>query len=73
MVAGAYPHWRRRRPSAKTRAAVMGVLRAGIEMAAVDLAAEARLASRRVYVALDDLRIRGLVELTDGGKFRRVA
>jgi DNA-binding transcriptional ArsR family regulator len=64
-------HWRRKRPSAKTRNAVLWALRGGVAMSPHDLAAETGMAWRRVCAALDDLAIHGQVEL-DGNRYQRV-
>jgi predicted ArsR family transcriptional regulator len=70
MVAA--PHWaRRRRSSAKTRNLVLSVLLNGVELTASEIACEARIAVSRVYRALDDLQIYGLVELNER-KWRKV-
>jgi hypothetical protein len=62
--------WRKRRPSRKTRDAVLWALRGGAALCPHDLAGETGMDWRRVCTALDDLSVRGLVEL-DGTKYRR--
>lgn len=63
-------HWRRKRPSKKTRNAVLWALRGAVSMNPHELAAETGMAWRRVCAALNDLNVHGQVELEDG-KYRR--
>jgi predicted Rossmann fold nucleotide-binding protein DprA/Smf involved in DNA uptake len=62
---------KRRRPSAKTRDAVLWALRGGIAMNPHDLAGEANMPHGRVCAALNDLLIRERVERDDSGRYRR--
>jgi len=62
-------HWRRKRPSAKTRSAVLDALR-GVELSAFAVAGKTWTSWYRACAALDVLRIAGRVELVDG-RFRR--
>lgn len=72
MVQASHPHWKRRRSSAATRAAVVAVLQANGPLTALDIACETRKLRRAwVCVALDDLRVKGRV-VEDGGKFELV-
>lgn len=70
---GKPPHWmRRKRPSAKTRGAVLWALRGEAAMTPHELASEANLPWCRVCAALNELMIRGQVEREDG-RYRRVS
>ncbi len=71
MVQASHPHWKRRRSSAATRAAVLAALRSSGALTALELAVEARLRRAWVCTALDDLRVRGVVA-EDGGRFELV-
>lgn len=65
------PWWlRRKRPSRKTRDAVLWALRGGAARNPYDLAGEMGMERRRVCAALDDLMVDGLVDV-DGGLYRR--
>lgn len=65
------PAWLKRRSSKKQRSAVMWALRDGAMMTATELAAEVKRPWHYVCRALDDLVVRGQVEIVDG-KFRRL-
>jgi predicted ArsR family transcriptional regulator len=67
---GAPSHWRRKRPSGKTRDTVLSALQGDAEMSAMDLASATGLSFARVCAALDSLMIGGQVELEDR-KYRR--
>ncbi len=71
MVQASHPHWKRRRSSRKTRDAVLAALRSNGALTALELAVEARLRRALVCVALDDLRVRGVVA-EEGGRFELV-
>lgn len=72
MVQASHPNWRRRkRPSRATRDKVIAALRELGPSPAVEIACAAGIQSARVYRALDDLRIRGAVEL-ENDKFQLV-
>lgn len=65
------PLWLRRRSSKKQRSLVLWALRAGAVMTAQEIAVEARRPWKCVCRALDDLMVRGQVELV-AGKYRRM-
>ena len=69
---GAPFYWRRRRrlSSVKTRNAILWALRDGVPTSPIDLSAEMGMRHSWVCRALDDMAIRGLVEVGEW-RYRR--